>query len=91
MRTLRLNPTGMADGLGANAYSVSRCLAMAATPPLAILALGTRVSASFIAASGAVAVGGYLYARHQPSTRPAAACDRNPSGEDDVTAPLVFP
>ena len=34
MKPLRLDRTGMADGLGANAYSVSRCLAMAATPPL---------------------------------------------------------
>lgn len=77
----------MVDGLGANAYSVSRCLAMAATPPLAVLALGTRVSAGFIAASGAVAVGGYLYARYQPGARLNAARDRNPSpvpGDDDV-------
>ena len=34
--TLRFDLTGMVDGLGANAYSVSRCLAMAATPPLAV-------------------------------------------------------
>ena len=81
----------MVDGLGANAYSVSRCLAMAATPPLAVLALGTRVDASFVAASAAVAIGGYLYARHQPGAR-AAARDRSSSGGgEDVTAPLVVP
>ena len=59
----------------------------AATPPLAVLALGTRVSAGFIAASGAVAVGGYLYARYQPGARLNAARDRNPSpvpGDDDA-------
>ena len=90
----------MVDGLGANAYSVSRCLAMAATPPLAVLALGTRVSAGFIAASGAVAVGGYLYARYQPGARLNAARERTQPdrkqyspvpGDDDVTTPLAVP
>ena len=98
--SLRLDPAGMVDGLGANAYSVSRCLAMAATPPLAVLALGTRVSAGFIAASGAVAVGGYLYARYQPGARLNAARERTQPdrkqyspvpGDDDVTTPLAVP
>jgi drug/metabolite transporter (DMT)-like permease len=59
----------MVDGLGANAYSVSRCLAMVASPPLAALALDTRVSPGFAAASTVVAVGSYLFARYQPPVR----------------------
>lgn len=35
--------------------------------------LGTRVSATFVVASGAVALGGHLYARYQPGARPHAA------------------
>ena len=97
----------MVEGLGANAYSVSRsphhgpnpnpnpnpnpsptpiqvsrALAMAATPPLAVLVLGTRVSASFLLASGAVALGGHLYARYQPGARPHAARPTSPASAD---------
>ena len=55
---------------------------MAATPPLAVLVLGTRVSASFLLASGAVALGGHLYARYQPGARPHAARATSPASAD---------
>ena len=56
----------MVDGLGANAYSVSRALAMVASLLLAFLALGSPVSPIFAACSIAVAGGGFLYARSRP-------------------------
>ena len=42
---------------------------MVASPPLAALALDTRVSPGFAAASTVVAVGSYLFARYQPPVR----------------------
>ena len=56
---------GMVDGLGANAYSVSRALSMVATPLLAMAVLGSRVSAEFALASAVVAAGGYLFQRYR--------------------------
>ena len=53
----------MIDGLGANAYSVSRALAMVATPIVARFVLATKVPAAFAAASAIVAGGGYAYVR----------------------------
>ena len=55
---------------------------MAATPPLAVLVLGTRVSATFLVASGAVALGGHLYARYAPGARPHAARAASPASAD---------
>ena len=63
----------MTDGLGANAYTVSRALAMVATPALAVFALGATVPRGLIAASAAVAAGGYLYARYSPPKDGGAA------------------
>ena len=63
----------MTDGLGANAYSVSRALAMVCTPALAIAALGASVSRGLVVASAAVAAGGYLYARYSPPKDGGAA------------------
>lgn len=78
----------MADGLGANAYSVSRALAMVASVPMAQAALGTRVSAAFAASSAAVAAGGYLFAHHQPKRQPLVKSRSDGSLASD-TAPLM--
>ena len=53
----------MVDGLGANAYSISRAMGMVCTPLLASLALGTSCSVGFCAFSALVALGGLLFAR----------------------------
>ena len=81
----------MADGLGANAYSVSRALAMVASVPLAHLALGSRVSAAFAASSAAVAAGGYLFALHKPERQPLVHRSSDPclSSLASDTAPLM--
>lgn len=79
----------MADGLGANAYSVSRALAMVASVPLANAALGTRVSAAFAASSAAVAAGGYLFAYHKPERQPSAHRSRSDASLEIDTEPLM--
>lgn len=53
----------MVDGLGANAYSVSRALALVCTPLLAALFLGSTCSVEFCAFAALVALGGLLFAR----------------------------
>ena len=53
----------MIDGLGANAYSVSRAVGMVCTPLLATLTLGIPLSIEFCLASTMVAFGGFVFAR----------------------------